>query len=95
VDFNWNTATVVVYANRAVFTVDVDFDMVHVGVAHFVVGRVHQDFIKDLVKTRDNFDFPSISLARFSITCKPSSPYQSRRPTYSGSELQWIQYTVN
>jgi len=57
-DFNGDTASIVVDGDGAIFAVDGDSDMVHVGIADFVVCCIDQNLVKDLVKTRDNFDVP-------------------------------------
>ena len=36
--------------------IDIDFHSVHLGVAHFVVGGIDQDLVKDLVKAWDIFN---------------------------------------
>jgi len=59
VDFDGDTAAVVVDCDGAVFAVDVDFDVVHAWIADFVVCGVDEDFIKDLVQTRHNLDIPT------------------------------------
>jgi hypothetical protein len=59
-DFNRNTAPIVVDGDGAIFAIDVDSDVVHVRVTDFVVCSVDQDLVKNLVKTRDNLDVPII-----------------------------------
>jgi hypothetical protein len=59
VNFDGDTAAVVVDCDGAVFAVDVDFDVVHVWIADFVVCCVDEDFIKDLVQTGNNLDIPT------------------------------------
>ena len=56
VDLDRNAATVVVDGDRVGGAVDGHLEEVHRGVAHFVVGRVHENLVKDLVQTRHELD---------------------------------------
>ena len=64
-DFNWDTASVVVNGYGAVFAINDDPDQVHVRIADFVVGSIYQDLVKNLVKARNNFDVPNISCQKW------------------------------
>jgi hypothetical protein len=61
VDFDGNTATIVENGDRAVFTIDSDFDMVHGRIADLVIRSVDQNFVKYFVQTWNNPDIPNVS----------------------------------
>ena len=53
VHFNRNTVAIVVHANQPLLDVNVDSQLLHLRVAHLVVRRVDQNFIENLVQTRN------------------------------------------
>jgi len=59
-DFNRDTASVVVNGDGAVFAINRDSNVVHGRVTDFIVCCVDQDLVKNLVKTRNNLDVPII-----------------------------------
>ena len=76
VNFNGNSAAVVENCDGTVFAIDRDFDVVHVWVADFVVCCVDEDFIKDLVETRNDSDVPKTSAESSNETClKTITPF--------------------
>jgi len=68
VNFNRNTATIVENGERAVFTINSDFDMVHGRIADLVIGSVDQNFVENLVETWNDLDIPNISQHTTSVT---------------------------
>ena len=58
-DFNWDTTTVVVDGDRAVFAINIYLDQVHGRVSDLVVCRIDKNFIKNLVETRNYLHIPN------------------------------------
>ena len=58
-DFNWDTTTIVEDGDCAVLTINIDLDPVHGRVSDLVVCRIDENFIKNLVETRNDLDIPS------------------------------------
>jgi len=68
-NFDGNSAAVVVDCDGAIFAIDRHFDVVHVWIADFVVCCVDEDFIKDLVETRNDSDVPKTLAESSKETC--------------------------
>ena len=84
-DLNWDTAAIVEDGNFAIFSINCDFDSVHIRVPNFIVRRVDQDFVEDLVQTRDHLDIPRInSKLKSMCTDRPWSLSPNRKPTFAG-----------
>jgi hypothetical protein len=87
-NFDWDTTPIVVNRDGAIFTININSDVVHSRITDFIVSGINQDFIKNLVEAWNNPDIPIIRVDETCITCKPSSLSQSRRPTFAGFALQ-------
>jgi hypothetical protein len=61
VNLNRNAATVIVNSDGTILSIDVNFNLVHRRIADFVVCGVDQNFIEDLVQSRNNLHVPDIS----------------------------------
>jgi hypothetical protein len=58
-DFDGDTTTIVEDGDCAVLTININLDPVHGRVSDLVVCRIDENFIKNLVETRNDLDIPS------------------------------------
>lgn len=66
-DLNWNSASVVVYADFPLLTIYCNLDGIHVFVPLLVVGGINEDLIEDLVQPGYKIDFSHFHTVHFGV----------------------------